>query len=265
MTLHHEAIVAWQNEREGWAALGRTPAARETFRLEGRHGLTCAWWLRHPDEMDNHVLADPTFEGDPHEVLGAVAGAIADSPNATTLRFLAGGAATEYWSMTAQQLGYYECGRDPLMACQIGGAPAAIDLRPEVFVRPAQDDDGHAAAFEVIQAVYGGPRELTRFFSPPGASRMYLASWDGVPAAAATVWPYAGAAGIYSVAVLPPFRRRGLASDLLRVMLSDLAREGFGLATLRTVDSLLGLYGALGFREVGRVHTYRYPKGSVGA
>lgn len=261
MTVLREAIQAWQNEREGWAALGRAQSTPDIFRLEERPGLTCAWWLRTPGHMDNAVLADPLFDGDPREVLGAVSGAVEESPTPTMLRFLAAGAAAEFWSITAQGLGYYECSRDPLMACSLVDWQRRTDRCPEASVRLVHDVDTYRAAFEVIQTVYGGPRELTGFFTPPGATRMYLASWDGTPAAAATVWPYAGAAGIYSVATLPPLRRKGLASALLSTMLGELFREGFTVATLRTVDSLRGFYGALGFREVGRVHTYRYPKG----
>jgi predicted acetyltransferase len=74
-----------------------------------------------------------------------------------------------------------------------------------------------------------------------------------MPAASATLWPYASTAGIYSVATRPRFRRRGLAMAVVGEALSSARQAGYRLACLRTAPNLFPLYQRLGFHPVGQV------------
>lgn len=80
-----------------------------------------------------------------------------------------------------------------------------------------------------------------------------LARVDGVPAAGATVSMSDGVAGLYGVATLEAYRRRGLGAMVSKAAL-DLARDrGYRIGVLQSSGLGLGVYRAMGFEE-----TFRY-------
>lgn len=125
---------------------------------------------------------------------------------------------------------------------------AKLEIRKAVYSENPHDFE---QAFRIIHQVFGGPLVMNQFFLPKdGAVIPYYALLDGQPVSAAVVWPYHHVYGIYSVSTLEAHRGKGFATTLLQHMLRDQVDEP--IASLRTTDELMPLYGKLGFREVGR-------------
>ena len=94
-------------------------------------------------------------------------------------------------------------------------------------------------------------------------TRVFLLSVDGAPVAYCLAWLLPGELHISNVAVLPEFRRRGLARRLLENVLERADAEGASDATLevrRSNRPALTLYESLGFRTTAvRVDYYQDP------
>lgn len=141
--------------------------------------------------------------------------------------------------------------------------PAGSDVRVD---REIADDwfelSGRRARFAEVQPVYRGI--LERIGASGGARAGYaLASLGGEPAATALGVADGPWLGVFSVATLPEFRRRGAATALL----GALARWGSGLGATRAYlqverDNRIAfdLYLRDGFREVYGYH-YRVSSG----
>lgn len=118
------------------------------------------------------------------------------------------------------------------------------------------DKAGFADAYRVIHESFGGPDIMNDLFVPDdGTVIPYVAYLDGKPVSAAAIWPCRNVFGIYCVSTPEPYRRRGFATELLKRMLQD--GRSFAIASLRTTDDLIPLYGGVGFREVGRCLCFR--------
>ena len=99
------------------------------------------------------------------------------------------------------------------------------------------------------------------FASP--LTRVFVVAVDGAAVAYCSAAVLPGELHIQNVAVLPEFRRRGLARRLLEAVLDRAAGEGAVEATLevrRSNQPALALYEGLGFRTAAvRVDYYRDP------
>jgi GNAT superfamily N-acetyltransferase len=250
----HLASLAWENECEGWRALG-SRSSSGVFRLESLPGLTCAWWQGNPLEMDHYLLVHPRGWSDPARLLEDVSGCTSCASNAVVLRFLRS-ESHQAWSRAVEARGFVYRDASPLMAASLDQRPPLPPADDEIRAFPVHTVEQHHQALNIIHEVYGGPRKLSEFFNPVHTVQIYLATYAGQPAASATLWPYAGVAGIYSVATRPRFRRRGLASAVVEAALQGARRAGFTTAALRTTQNLFPLYEPLGFRQVGEVLRY---------
>lgn len=244
---------AWQNECDGWWALGQVPKSAYEVTRSGQ--VTYAWWEAEPGAIDNYVMIGPGYCGDLGSVLDPFENRIRTSQSKTAIRFVDTGGG-ERWARQAEALGFADKGSVPVMACALGRPRPTYPVPPEIAVREAGEGAAYGEAFDIVHAVFGGPQSITRFFNPRGPVRLYTGYWSGTPASSATVWPFAGTAGIYSVATLPEYRHRGLALATMAAQLGDAEREGFDLATLRTADELIPFYARLGFTCVGRLHSF---------
>jgi GNAT superfamily N-acetyltransferase len=63
-------------------------------------------------------------------------------------------------------------------------------------------------------------------------------------------------AGVYMVATLPSFRRKGLAKELMRFTGSVAATDGYSSLVLHSTNAGLGLYERLGYRSAGKLLLY---------
>ena len=89
--------------------------------------------------------------------------------------------------------------------------------------------------------------------------RFYVGYVDGHPVATAELAEGGGVVGLYNVATLEGYRRRGFGSALtLRALLDALAR-GHRAAVLQAAADGVGVYARVGFRPFGEVVEYKPP------
>jgi GNAT superfamily N-acetyltransferase len=254
----HAAAMAWQNECVGWQTLGQVQENSPVFRIETHPGLTCAWWQGSPLQMDHYFLAHPQGWTDPEAVLSRIKPASQPASTGSTqtvLRFL-NIPDQQDWHQAAVVNGFRMFDSSPLMAADLDDLSNLPPLPEQVQVFKVETSAQYQQALEIIHEVFGGPRALCEFFNPLEAVQVFLAFYQGQPAASTTLWPYAGTAGIYSVATRPRFRRRGLAMAVVGQALKYAHQAGFHLACLRTSPNLFPLYQRLGFEPVGQVLRY---------
>jgi GNAT superfamily N-acetyltransferase len=249
------AALAWQNECEGWRQLGLAQQGLGVFAVDAHPGLTCAWWQGSPLEMDHYLLAHPSGWEDPVELLAGLGDPPGTARSGQVLRFLSQ-PGQNIWRTAALVAGFQTRDAAPLMAAELASCPALPPPGPDVGVIPVTTREQHAQAIQVIHEVYGGSRRLSEFFNPLETVQIFLATCHGRPAASATLWPYAGAAGIFSVATRPRYRRRGLALQVVSAAMDAARQAGFEVACLRTTPNLFPLYARLGFRPVGEVQRW---------
>lgn len=107
----------------------------------------------------------------------------------------------------------------------------------------------------LLGSVFGLPREVFSFYTPPGLVNTYLLHDQGVAVAAACLCPFAGTAGIYSVGVSPEARGRGFARRLIRRALQDSEALGFDVAVLTCDAGVTPMYLKAGFSTCWRTST----------
>jgi predicted GNAT family acetyltransferase len=125
-----------------------------------------------------------------------------------------------------------------------GGVDVARVTDPEVL----------AALVDVEVASFGTDRSIAeRLLAPSQLSfpnvRLYAAIVDGRPVAQAYTNTVDGAVGIFGVATLPEYRRRGIGAAITAFSIHDV-RDEANLAWLQTTEAGRPLYEAMGFRPV---------------
>lgn len=143
----------------------------------------------------------------------------------------------------------------PGMAVGVAELPEAV-IPDGIRVELVTDERGAAAIARVEQVGFDSEPEVAeRFYAAAsheveGRGRSFVA-WEGDdPVGMAAAYLHEGAIGIFGVAVVPPARRRGIASAL-----SVIAAHAFpaDLAWLHTDDAQArSVYERLGFREVAQ-------------
>jgi ribosomal protein S18 acetylase RimI-like enzyme len=83
-----------------------------------------------------------------------------------------------------------------------------------------------------------------------------IARLDGEAVAAAAAFDHGTDRGIYNVATVERARRRGLATALTRLLVEDARRRGQETASLQSTAMAERVYGAVGFRDLGRILEY---------
>lgn len=141
-------------------------------------------------------------------------------------------------------------------------------LRPPLKPLPALDirridgQQGRLAFSHVTSVVFGIPFpwcvELYDVQSLwEGDYTGYVGYVEGEPVAAVTTMLAAGAAGVYSVATLPGYGRRGYAEAIMRHAL-ERVREAHGVerSILQSTAVALPLYRRMGYETVARITVY---------
>ena len=142
--------------------------------------------------------------------------------------------------------------------------PLRVAANPQVQVRAAPAQAGLADAVRVQSEGFGGGGRVEE-----GVARaeQALARWDylflvatldGRPVGAASARFEAGVCGVYGVATLEGFRRRGVSTTLLHAVVDEAGARGCDLVFLSAEPGGYArrLYARLGFVEV--FHTYHY-------
>jgi GNAT superfamily N-acetyltransferase len=132
---------------------------------------------------------------------------------------------------------------------------------PKLEVRPAVCERERLAFCDIGAVCFRVPLDWFReiFLWEPVWSgfRGWVGYHEGEPVATAGAVLSPEAIGVYNVATLPAWRRRGFGEVVLRHALAELRREtGCERAVLQSTDFGLGLYAAMGFRTVTRVSVF---------
>jgi GNAT superfamily N-acetyltransferase len=157
----------------------------------------------------------------------------------------------------------------PSMAAPLPARSVSLNPAAHVWVASSRSD---LEAASVIRS--------RAFRFPPGAAdhyfedmsedwlrgdpaRLYLARLeDGPPASIAARILECGLPGVYVMATLPEFGRRGLAKAILTRLLADAEAEGHGMAVLTASDLGYRLYTQFGFEHLFDYLIYRPSAGS---
>jgi GNAT superfamily N-acetyltransferase len=97
-------------------------------------------------------------------------------------------------------------------------------------------------------------RALTRL--PAGAAHVYVARWEGRPAACLATIDHAANSEVQMVAVVPEARGHGLSGKLLAHALADAAERGRRTSTLIATRLGRPVYQRHGFRALGTVQMW---------
>jgi ribosomal protein S18 acetylase RimI-like enzyme len=106
-----------------------------------------------------------------------------------------------------------------------------------------------------VVAFYERVRDLA--LAADALVRYFVGYADGRPAAAAEVCLAGGLAGVYGVATVAAYRRRGYGTALTLAALHAAARLGYRTAVLQASGEGQGLYARLGFVPCGRFREYK--------
>jgi len=133
---------------------------------------------------------------------------------------------------------------------------------PTLEIRSVSDEPTRAAFAEIMStgfeiphsvstAIYGGPQAWL------GAFRGYVGYASGKPVTTAATVTTGGVVGLYSVATLPQYRRRGFAEAIMRQVMQQIGRSaGIERTVLQATQSGLGLYEAMGYKTVTQFDVY---------
>lgn len=234
----------------GWRAEAAAHPGGETVEIDGLLCHTTAIPVRHWNGV--HVMRRPV---DPLSALPASMAWFHARGLAYALLLPVADVAA--LSPTCRRVGLRPFKIQPVMALRPAEFRSAV-VPPELVVRTATDAAGTADVVRLGAACFGDPpAELTRFVSPTIGHphwTLLVGYVAGTAVATATLMRQPGAAGIYGVATLPAYQRRGYGAALTSVAvtrgLSDLAGEPVRIAHLNPSDAAAGIYARMGFRPL---------------
>ncbi len=150
------------------------------------------------------------------------------------------------------------------MAADLGAAAGGAD-HPSLAVEPVHDAATLATWSRVLCDAFGAPQAFGDAFTelasaiglgPASPFRHFLGRVNGEAAATVSVFFGAGVAGIYDVATLPAWRRRGLGTAVTRAAMAEAIGRGSRTAILHSSRAGAGVYRSLGFTEVCPIGQY---------
>jgi len=232
--------------------LGEAQSLDSPYKLEVLQGIICAWWQGANGEMENYLMLPPGYTGNLNSALKSLMPHIQSNASASVLRYLQTEERPE-WRQSLSHHGLIQADSAPLMAANLQDDLVFLRVNDQVRVARVEAACEYQEACALAQRIFGGPLSVTRFFAQPGWTSIYAAWLGDDLVGAATLWPFGGAAGVYSVVTQPEFRRQGIAAAVMNRLLADARQSGFSTATLRTTDALIPVYAPGGFLKVGRV------------
>lgn len=134
-----------------------------------------------------------------------------------------------------------------------------------VFIRKILDLDHLRTAVTIMCDVFGIPQTFLDALltmvaaggTSEGAAMVHYAAWiDGEMVSVSTVAYASGVAGIYNVATLESYRRRGIGRAITLAPLLDARSRGCRIGILQSSDMGLSTYRKLGFQRYGQFRTF---------
>jgi GNAT superfamily N-acetyltransferase len=143
--------------------------------------------------------------------------------------------------------------RVPLFVLDRVGAPA--ESPRWLRIEEARNVEMHTEHVRTDAAGFGAPADVNeRLFTSATLEhegyRPFTGYVDGRPVATSALLITDGIAGIYGVATIPEFRRRGIAEAMTRHAIVRGAEAGCTIASLQPSPMGRALYERMGFREV---------------
>jgi len=133
---------------------------------------------------------------------------------------------------------------------------------PEVTVRPVADAETRTAFAQITSMAFEIPLGICRaVYADERAWQGTYAGWIAyngrTPVSTAALVVCAGAIGVYSVATLPAFQRRGYAEAAMRGAIAQaVAATGIERTVLQSTPAGMALYRALGYEPVTRFQVF---------
>jgi GNAT superfamily N-acetyltransferase len=133
---------------------------------------------------------------------------------------------------------------------------------PEVTIRPVSDNETRASFSHITSMAFEIPLSVCRaVYADERAWKGTYAGWVAysgrVPVSTAALVVCGGAIGVYSVATLPVFQRRGYAEALMRTAVARASAEtGIERTVLQSTAVGMPLYRALGYQPVTRFQVF---------
>jgi GNAT superfamily N-acetyltransferase len=123
--------------------------------------------------------------------------------------------------------------------------------RPDLELGPAEWSE-HLRLAGMPSGFLGGA-DLSAF-------HVLVAGLGGENVSTAVAFDFDGDCGIYNVGTLEPARRHGLATGLTAIHLHDARARGCRTASVQSTAMAERVYGAVGFRDLGRIIEYVPPQ-----
>jgi ribosomal protein S18 acetylase RimI-like enzyme len=128
-------------------------------------------------------------------------------------------------------------------------------------IRVARDEGTLAHHREVAAVAFELPQDMAERYVPLRVTEtpdveFYVGYVDGEPAATSALFATHRVAGVYNVAVLPQFRRRGLAEAMTWHVVREGARMGCVMSSLQASAMGKPVYERMGFREIIGYRTF---------
>jgi ribosomal protein S18 acetylase RimI-like enzyme len=158
------------------------------------------------------------------------------------------GAEPQHLSAQLEALGMRVWGNPQGMALPLTGWQPPAQPLENMRIHPISSNVEASAALRIICHVFGlAPLPMRRWCVDNPSFITYLATVEQTPAGALVQQIRDGVAGFFHVAVLPLFRRRGVASAMMAQALRHAQRQGAQVAALTASPMAEALYQRLGF------------------
>ena len=160
---------------------------------------------------------------------------------------------------------FANCGMRPISQPPGMLAPsllAPVYTLPDIDMRPVNDAATRAAFAEITSVTFEIPYMISRaVYSREEAWRGdyqgFVGYAGGKAVAIIAVVAAADVIGVYSLATMPDYRRRGIAEALLRTATAEVSRRtGLKRIILQSTDAGYALYKRMGFRDVTKFTVY---------
>jgi len=154
----------------------------------------------------------------------------------------------------------------PLMSCDLTYLPEPKQV-PGLEIKPVRTEEELELFFDVIGSRWDlgervfdmkGDVECRYGFSEDNPRQMYLGYLDGLPVSSNFLIYDEDVVGLYKIATLPDYGRRGIGTALTLMPLFDARDRGYNIAILQSSGMGINLYKRLGFKEDGLQYWYMY-------